>query len=341
MSFFCRNVSSTGGISKLAGRKMTHEEYKQKLYGLRGDEYTLISEYTGSKDKVKVIHSKCGNIHEARADGMLKGSNCKFCRYNKLTKTHDEYIEDVQKVHGDAYKVTSQYIGAHDNIEVLHMKCGRTRSVNANSVLQGKRCVFCYNEGRVKTTEEFKEEVYRLEGDDYVIESRYERASQPILITHNVDSCMKTFRMSPNSFLSAGQRCPTCAFSKGEDNVRKVLEGLNLDYIHEKEFDGLVNVRPLRYDFYIEELNLLIEFDGIHHYEPVEHFGGIKYFNYIKRNDAKKNQYCKDNNINLLRIPYTEMYNEEEIITTYIEELEINNTYNRVMGNVTKELALV
>ena len=49
---------------------------------------------------------------------------------------------------------------------------------------------------------------------------------------------------------------------------------------------------------------MCIEFDGRHHFKPIEYFGGVKAFEKIKINDNIKNEYCFDNNIKLLRISY-------------------------------------
>lgn len=66
------------------------------------------------------------------------------------------------------------------------------------------------------------------------------------------------------------------------------------------------NNYPLRFDFAIidEEKNLikLIEYDGSQHFKPSEQFGGQKAFEDLQQRDKLKNDYCKINNINLLRI---------------------------------------
>lgn len=68
----------------------------------------------------------------------------------------------------------------------------------------------------------------------------------------------------------------------------------------------------MRYDFAIlnnNRVTYFIEFDGEQHFHPVEHFGGKEYFQYIQRNDLIKNQWCKNNNIPLIRILYTKLNN--------------------------------
>lgn len=80
--------------------------------------------------------------------------------------------------------------------------------------------------------------------------------------------------------------------------------------------------RNLIFDFAIFDKNDnlfgLIEFDGVQHFKPIEIFGGDKALEYTKLRDNIKNEYCKNNNIKLLRIPYTEFKNLNDILNKFI-----------------------
>jgi hypothetical protein len=119
--------------------------------------------------------------------------------------------------------------------------------------------------------------------------------------------------------------CKYCCDSKpkGEIKIQEYLDGIeNYQYkIHET----LPNCRaklPLKFDFLIlqnEKLKLVIEFDGIQHFEPTDFAGkgeewAKEQFEESLKRDQIKNQYCKDNNIPLLRIPYWDYDNIEEIL---------------------------
>jgi very-short-patch-repair endonuclease len=82
-------------------------------------------------------------------------------------------------------------------------------------------------------------------------------------------------------------------------------------------------ISKLKFDFYIESLNLCIEYDGIQHFEAIEHFGGEEALLKTKERDEIKNNYCFNNNINLLRIPYWEFHNIEKLIQEKIEYIYI------------------
>jgi hypothetical protein len=83
-----------------------------------------------------------------------------------------------------------------------------------------------------------------------------------------------------------------------------------LNFKEEYIFSDLVSSsgRPLRFDFAIlddnNELDFLIEFQGIQHYEPKSKFGGISGLRKQQYNDMKKREYCAKHNIPLVIIPY-------------------------------------
>ena len=68
---------------------------------------------------------------------------------------------------------------------------------------------------------------------------------------------------------------------------------------------------PLPFDFYLHDYNVCIEYDGIQHFKPIEYFGGEEAFQKRQLNDKIKTEYCIDNHITLIRLPYT--LSEDEI----------------------------
>lgn len=93
--------------------------------------------------------------------------------------------------------------------------------------------------------------------------------------------------------------------SIGERLIKTILTNNNINFIQQKRFDDCKHVLTLPFDFYLPEYNICIEFDGIQHFQPVEFFGGEDEFEKLKINDVIKTEYCKLNNINLIRLPYT------------------------------------
>lgn len=146
---------------------------------------------------------------------------------------------------------------------------------------------------------------------NYKILSPYTGVHDKILIDFNCGH--KSNWITPNS-LKSGVGCPVCNESKGEKTIREHLKNNNISFIQEYRFDNCKYKNQLPFDFYIPEYNLCIEFDGEQHFEAFEYFGGEERFKIIQIRDNIKNNYCKENNINLLRIPYWELNNIEKIL---------------------------
>lgn len=103
-----------------------------------------------------------------------------------------------------------------------------------------------------------------------------------------------------------GRGCPKCKISKSEIQIMVYLEKRKIKYEHQKKFKECKNIKELPFDFYIPEKNILIEYDGKQHYEPIRKFGGKKGYLEQRMRDNIKNNFCKKVNIELKRIRYDE-----------------------------------
>ena len=65
--------------------------------------------------------------------------------------------------------------------------------------------------------------------------------------------------------------------------------------------------RPI---FHLPDYNLIVEFDGKHHFDNT----GRGDHEITVKHDKIKNEYCKSNNIDILRIPYWDKQNIEKIL---------------------------
>jgi very-short-patch-repair endonuclease len=112
------------------------------------------------------------------------------------------------------------------------------------------------------------------------------------------------FRQMPTKHLQ-GQGCPDCTESSGERFVALALDRIGVRYIRQKKFPTCRDVRPLRFDFFIPKLNILLEYDGQQHFQTVGHWGGDESFKETVRRDSIKNKWARSNGFRLVRIPYT------------------------------------
>lgn len=98
--------------------------------------------------------------------------------------------------------------------------------------------------------------------------------------------------------------------SRGEIKIAEILQQAGLVFEEEYIFPDLVSLsgRPLRFDFAVfddcGDLEFLIEFQGIQHYEAKSKFGGFTGLRKQQYNDMKKREYCAKHGIPLIAIPY-------------------------------------
>lgn len=109
--------------------------------------------------------------------------------------------------------------------------------------------------------------------------------------------------------------------SRGEIKIEEILQQAGLNFTEEYSFPDLISSsgRPLRFDFAVfddnDNLDFLIEYQGIQHYLPKSKFGGFSGLRKQQYNDLMKREYCRKHNIILIAIPYTD---ESKINYDYI-----------------------
>ena len=110
---------------------------------------------------------------------------------------------------------------------------------------------------------------------------------------YNEKGINKEYNITPNEI------------SKGEQAVESWLIEHKIKYIKEFSYPDLKGDKNLlRFDFKIEQKDVVIEFQGEQHFRPVQDFGGEE--NFIKqiKYDNLKREYCGKNMIKLIEIPY-------------------------------------
>ena len=70
----------------------------------------------------------------------------------------------------------------------------------------------------------------------------------------------------------------------------------------QKRFPECRNKRSLPFDFYLPDLNTLIEYQGIHHYQACHYWRGEEGFKQTQLRDNIKRAFCKEKGIRLLEI---------------------------------------
>lgn len=279
-------------------------------------DYSLI-EFNGVMNKVKI---KCPehDVWEVTLDNHInKKSGCPKCKGRNKTK--EEKLSEANIIHNNNYDysyIEGNQLKTNQRVKIKHISCG-TEFYNSwdNHINKKQGCPKCNKSGRKKLTiGGIKLKITNLNNTEY----EYNWESYAGYYKKIQIRCPKHgwFEQQISNHLM-GQKCPKCVRSTGEETIEKLLKLYNTNYTTQKTFEGCVNPKTqyrLRFDFYISDLNLCIEYDGELHYKSVEHFGGDETLDKSIYLDNIKNQYCKGNNINLLRISYLEINNIKNII---------------------------
>jgi very-short-patch-repair endonuclease len=109
-----------------------------------------------------------------------------------------------------------------------------------------------------------------------------------------------------------GSGCPKCNSSKGEILIRNFLKSHNIEHEEQKKFKECINIKPLIFDFYLPNLNTIIEYQGLQHFKIIKrakNWTNQKCNSILKRiqeNDSIKREWCKNNNVKLIEINYND-----------------------------------
>lgn len=302
------------------GKRYTDEDRK-KIVEERGYELLEINRKRNKKGKSKVyIKIKCdkGHITEMQWDNFMQGKNCKYCA-NNVAFTYKEVKEYTESF---GYELLSEeYKGSNSPLIIKCPQGHVTDTITYSRFKLGCRCKKCADEKRGDNKKLSYEEVEvkgYIESFEYkLLSTEYEKSNKKLLIQCNKKH--EPYLASWNDF-QQGCRCPYCNESKGEKRIEEFLNINNISYIPQYRFKDCKFKNTLPFDFYLLDYNVLIEYDGEQHYKIKDIFGGLDGFVDRIIRDTIKNEYCKKNNIKLIRIPYWDFNNIEKII---VKELNL------------------
>lgn len=292
--------------------KNKFEDFCDKIYKKYPNEELEVIEYTGAKEKGIIQCKKCNSIYELKnASNFLYKNKKKVC---SKCIPRDDTIAVKHKVDFIMSKTNhlvllNSYTKITDNLEFLCLKCNSKFYRMPQVFLKSQKCPICETYSIQKTGDYFKQELKEKLNEEYELIGEYKGTNKKTLFRHN--DCGFIFENTPHQILQKSP-CPKCKQfkSKGEIKIKKFLEKNNILYETQKRFKELPR---LSFDFYVPDVNLLIEYQGEQHFHLIKHFGGDgKYKKQIK-NDNLKRIFCKNNNYILLEIGYME-YNSIDII---------------------------
>jgi len=268
--------------------------------------YKLLSPYIGAHDRMSY---ECPKGHRGTIDwvSFQHGHRCAKCYQDTRRLDINRIRETFSK---EGYVLLSDFY--ENSFTKLNCQCPnghiwktRWRDFSDN----GDRCLYCSHRAPLLIDDIrniLNTEGYRLLSTEYINTHLPLEISCPI--GHMYKVRWYAFRR--------GHRCPHCREYRNEKKLREILELLYPEKV--KQYDNLGFLGLLKVDFSIRDLCLAFEYDGEHHFKPVQ-FGGISIiqakenFKKQKERDSRKNRLCKKNGYILIRLAYRDKLSIENV----------------------------
>lgn len=286
-------------INNGSGGRLTLEKFQEKINNKYQNEKLQVLKYTLKDEECSIKCLKCNSIFTLKnAESFLRSDKirvCKTCIPNKIEELNHlkkNFLKYIEKK--DTFEILSNiesnFIKSTSIIEGKCKKCGYVSGRTMGDYLRGRGCPKCAN-NMIYTNQEYQE----ILGDEYTLLGEYKGMKHQVLLRHNL--CGFCYSRNARHYT-----CPKCSGSKGEKVIAFLLEKNDISYEREKQ--EKINNHLLRFDFYLNDYDCYIEYQGIQHYEPVDYFGGQKSFNKQQEYDKNKIKWIKKNNKKMLIIRY-------------------------------------
>lgn len=286
-------ILTNKGCPKCGGKlKLTEYDVDERM---RLKKIQRLSEYINVHTKVlwKCLVEGCNYEWKSTPNSVSK-SGCPKCSGNaRLT---NDVVDE--RINGRNIERVGNCVNSYTKIKFRCLVEGcnyEWKATLSNIFNNGNGCPRCGKRERI--TNEIVDE--RINGRPLIRVGECLGTDKKIKFRCLVDSCNHEWKATPSNIFNNGTGCPLC-LKKSEKRVKELLETLynNVDYQYK------IKIKNKRYivDFKIN--NVFIEYNGIQHYEPIKHFGGDNKFKKQQERDQILREYCKENNIRLIEIPY-------------------------------------
>lgn len=349
----CGNIIEKRNWDKVRGRnentckkclyKKIELNYKHEVE--KDGEYEYIRSYrTGStlpngkitkQIYIEVKHIYCGSIYLVQSGTFINhGGRCgKCCKEYKNSFAYHIEIELGLKLDDvwdfEKNKVNPYHIWKNMNSKVW-VKCQEkdyhgSYEVICNNFTKRNKCPYCssklihlYDSFGYK---HFDKVCMNWHSDNKISPFSISQYSN-VICKFKCSECGNAWDSNIGN-ITKGKWCKRCNLSKGEKKIKEWLIYNNIDFISEKEFDGLVGVgnQSLRYDFYLPKHNIVIEYQGEQHERYIKGFHKDE-DSFIKQqeHDNRKREYNILNNIDSIEIWYNDFDNIDNILNDKINK---------------------
>ena len=298
--------------------KMTLQEFSKRIENVFPEwKYDVIM-FNGYKSEAEIKCIRCGQIIKLKkaSDLFRKINACKCSKYFK--NNHDKL-----KYLSEHYNFNILFDGpATKKKEIQCKKCNLIMKRSLNSILCTPwHCDNCnnYAKGKSPYSKDYIQKQLNIKFNNQYELLKYNGMTKDAMLKHLNCGFIFKIRELGDLFEGRNRGCPKCYQfkSQGEQSIMNYLDKNNINFIPQKTFAPL-NKSKYRFDFYLPDFNIAIEYQGEQHYRDNEFFKDS--LSTIQRRDKIKKQYCIDNNIELIEIKYTDLKNIPIILDSRLND---------------------
>ena len=295
-------------------------EFIDRVQEYYKDQYTYMSgTYINRDSVIQMKCNKCGHDLPRKARQFIK-FDCPGCKGVARLNT-SSYKDKVFDQVGSDYTVMGEYASGTANILMKHNICTHEWYVISKNFIRSinpTRCPMCSNKSKMNHYD-FLKKLSNIRNS-----SRFEVMNECNGLDTDIhlqckDCKRDNLRKAVNILDSEYLTCTFCSGHNISNGVRIILDFLErnkITYDLEVYFDNFksANGNRFKYDIFLEDYDLLIEFDGIQHFQESNH----RFNENVRFRDLLKNSKVLLSKYSLLRISYREINDIENILQDLI-----------------------
>jgi peroxiredoxin len=319
------------------------ENFVARARAIHGDKYDYSSvEWQNGMKAITKVAITCpahGVFVQRISEHAQAEHGCYKCHKTPTTHSLSGLLTRFVGVHGNKYDYSSVVWTPDTNLQTKVTIICKDHGAFQQAVgghTKGRGCQSCAGQERYSSVDNIVKRAHSIHGNRYDY-SRVEWTDTTNAASKITIICTKhgEFTQRIGDHISDSNGCPKCKASRGEVAIGTWLDNYKVRYNQEHKFPNCRNPgtgKQLRFDFYLPDHNTCIEFHGGQHYKPFDFVGGrrkqaigstrqhkpseaseLEFHKSLER-DRIKAEYCNQNGIRLLVIPYTELPRVSEIL---------------------------
>lgn len=302
--FLCRKCGKQRSLQK---------KFEQSLRDRFHEPFILIG-FVDTQKPCQMLCPICGTVaHVQHATSLRTRKHlCQKChpfRNEDFLNTKKDFVHFIQSSESWTLAQDINNIHSQDKILCRCSNCGRLNEKTIYDYMRGIKCQ-CSRKNNIETL------LLNEAQGEYQLLKTATTQEERIQLLH--ESCGYKYSVKARTFLDGWGRCPKCfqTHSKGERRIKKWLDAHEVSY--EMEYPKSLNGHVLRFDFYLPQFDLYIEFQGKQHYESVAFFDERSSLKKRQTYDKIKRAYCGDR---LLEIPYYDIDKIDDVLSQKVQRL--------------------